>query len=89
MKSKITTIRVLHSEDKIIKSVLLHKTEDQRDDHVISISVSISQELCISEERRIQELNKNIEQAKIALDNYTSQHQGILYRLKSFFKHVT
>lgn len=87
MKSKITTIKVLSSENQIVKSILLCEIEERKARQTLSFSSS-KDELFISEERRILELNRNIEQAKIALDNYTHQHQSILYRLRNFFKHV-
>lgn len=84
IKLNTSTIKTLKPADTVVKLVFLYniKTVDAKKEP------STSHRLYIIEANRLEELNKNIENAKVALDNYSHQHQSILYRLRNFFRQV-
>lgn len=84
IKLNTSTIKTLRPADTAVKLVFLYNINTVD----VKKEPSISHRLYIIEANRLEELNKNIENAKAALDNYSHQHQSILYRLRNFFRHV-
>ena len=84
IKLNTNTIKTLKPTDTTVKWVFLHNIK------TVEVKKEPSNRLYIIEANRLKELNKNIEDAKAALDNYSHQHQhqSILYRLRNFFRHA-